>query len=166
MIDHRDWQVLVRLQAGVPLCPQPFADMAGDVGMEEADFLQRVRRLQAEGIIRRLGPRVRHHRVGIAGNIMVVWQVSDERQQEVGELFAASPHVSHCYLRPTFDGFPYNLYTMIHARDTAAAEAIVTELAKLSGLTEYRLLPTVRELKKTTPRYQPPEGDIDDNQQV
>lgn len=166
MIDRQDWAVLVRLQDGIPLCPRPFDEMARDLAMDEAELLERVRRLQAEGIIRRLGPRVRHHRVGIEGNIMVVWQVPDERKQEVGELFAASQHVSHCYLRPPFEGFPYNLYTMIHARDTVAAEAIVAELAKLSGLSDYLLLPTVRELKKTTPRYQPPESDTDDDQQV
>lgn len=166
MIDRNDWAVLVRLQAGIPLCSRPFAEMANEVGMDEGEFLLRVQRLHEEGVIRRLGPRVRHHRVGIEGNIMVVWRVPEERKQEVGERFATSLHVSHCYLRPPFEGFPYNLYTMIHARDVETAKGIAGQLAEAAGLDEYLLLPTVRELKKTTPRYQPPECDIDDNQQV
>lgn len=157
MIDRNDWMVLERLQAGIPLCPRPFAEMASDVGIEEGEFLQRVQRLHAERVIRRLGPRVRHHRIGIEGNIMVVWRVPEKRKQEVGELFAASQHVSHCYLRPPFEGFPYNLYTMIHARDVDTAKGIVAELAEASALNDYLLLPTVRELKKTTPRYLPPQ---------
>ncbi|MGE5530514.1 MAG: Lrp/AsnC family transcriptional regulator [Bacteroidota bacterium] len=166
MIDRQDWVVLERLQDGIPLCSSPFAQMAREVGMDEEEFLQRVRRLSAEGIIRRLGPRVRHHRVGIEGNIMVVWRVPEERKQKVGEMFAASPHVSHCYLRPPFEGFPYNLYTMIHGRDVETARSVVSGLAERSGLEEYLPLPTVRELKKTTPRYHRGEDDHDEDQQV
>jgi DNA-binding Lrp family transcriptional regulator len=166
MIDRQDWVVLERLQEGIPLCSSPFAQMAREVEMDEDEFLQRVQRLSSEGVIRRLGPRVRHHRVGIEGNIMVVWRVPKERKQEVGEMFAASQHVSHCYLRPPFEGFPYNLYTMIHARDLDAAKSLVAELAEQSGLDEYLLLPTVRELKKTTPRYHWGEDDTNADQQV
>jgi len=159
MIGDRDWAVIERLQEGIPLSPRPFAEMADSVGMSEDEFLQRVNRLHEEGIIRRLGPRVRHHRLGIEGNIMVVWRVPDEKKTEIGELFAADDHVSHCYVRPSFEGFPYSLYTMIHARDMATAKGIVASLAKQSGLSDYLLLPTVRELKKTSPTYRRPEGD-------
>jgi DNA-binding Lrp family transcriptional regulator len=158
MIEDRDWTVIERLQEGIPLTPSPFAEMADSVGMSEEEFLQRAQRLHEAGIVRRLGPRVRHHKVGIAGNIMVVWRVPEDRKLALGELFATDEHVSHCYIRPAFEGFPHTLYTMIHARDMATAAGIVESLAKQSGLTDYRLLPTVRELKKTSPRYHRPEG--------
>ena len=166
MIDRNDWAVLERLQEGIPLCSEPFARMAEDLDISAEDFLARVRGLHQRGVIRRLGPRVRHRRLGIEGNIMVVWRVPEERKQEVGELFAADEHVSHCYCRPPFPGFPYNLFTMIHARDVATAEGIAADLANRSGLREHRLLPTLREFKKTSPRYRRPEGDPDDNRQV
>lgn len=156
MIDERDWMIIERLQQGVPLCPTPFAEMAGDLGMSEEEFLQRTNRLHEQGIIRRIGPRVRHHRLGIEGNIMVVWRVPAERQDEVGAVFAANEHVSHCYVRPAFAGFPHTLYTMIHARDVATAEGVVAEMAQQSGMTEHMLLSTVSELKKTSPRYRRP----------
>jgi siroheme decarboxylase len=156
-MDDRDWAVLERLQEGFPLVPLPFTEMAENIGMAAEEFLQRVNRLHDEGAIRRIGPRVRHHRVGIAGNIMVVWRVPTERQNEVGELFAADEHVSHCYVRPAFAGFPYTLYTMVHGPDTAAVEQTVAHLATQAGLSDYLLLPTVRELKKTSPRYHRPQ---------
>ena len=159
MIEPRDWDVIERLQQGIPLCLAPYAAMAADVGQTEDEFLQRARQLHEQGIIRRLGPRVRHHRVGIEGNIMVVWRVPEERRQEVGKLFADDEHVSHCYVRPTFEGFPYCLYTMIHARDAQTARGIAAAMSERSGIADYRLLPTVRELKKTSPRYRRPEGE-------
>jgi len=166
MMDDRDWTVVERLQEGLPLVPEPFAAMAAGVGMTADEFLERVNRLHDEGVIRRLGPRVRHHRVGIAGNIMVVWRVPKERETEVGELFAADEHVSHCYVRPAFAGFPYTLYTMVHGPDPEAVRQTVANLAAQSGLTDVLLLPTVRELKKTSPRYRRPEREADEHEQV
>jgi len=153
MIEARDWDVIERLQEGIPLVAEPFAAMAQDVGMTAEEFLQRVNRLKDEGAIRRLGPRVRHHRVGIAGNIMVCWRVPQERQGEVGELFAADEHVSHCYIRPAFAGFPYTLYTMVHGPDDEAVKQTVAAMAERAGVSDYLLLPTVRELKKISPTY-------------
>lgn len=158
MIDRTDWRVIERLQAGVPLCAEPFAAMAAEVGLSEGDFLQRAHRLQEAGVLRRIAPRVRHGRLGVRGNLLVAWQAPPGRCQELGELFAACPQVSHCYLRPPFEGFPYNLYTMVHGRDEETARATVEELAKQAGLREYTVLRTVRELKKTAPRYEAPPG--------
>lgn len=160
-LDDRDWAVVERLQAGLPLTAYPFAAMAADLGMPAEEFLERVQRLQEAGAIRRIGPRVRHHRVGITGNIMVVWRVPETRRDEVGRLFADNEHVSHCYVRPAFADFPYTLYTMVHGPDEAAVKQTVTAMAAQAGVADYRLLPTVRELKKTSPRYHRPQEDSD-----
>lgn len=159
MIDARDWTVLERLQEGIPLVAEPFAAMAQEVGMPADEFLQRVQRLKDEGAVRRIGPRVRHHRVGIGGNIMVCWRVEPQRQGEVGELFASDEHVSHCYIRPAFAGFPYTLYTMVHGPDDEAVKQTVAAMAAWAGVSDYLLLSTVRELKKISPKYRRPEED-------
>ena len=163
MMDAADWIVVEQLQTGIPLCPRPFAELAANVGMTEAEFIERVGRLHSEGVVRRIGPRLRHHRVGIRGNVLVVWRVCDERVAEVAQRFAAEEHVSHCYERPPFDGFPYNLYTMVHAPDIPAAERIIARMSSESDVTDYLLLPTVRELKKTSPVYHRPKGDENDH---
>jgi DNA-binding Lrp family transcriptional regulator len=155
-LDDDDWSVIEALQKGLPLVERPFVPPAEQAGMPETEFLSRVRRLIEPGVIRRLGPRVRHHRVGVRGNIMAVWRVPEDRLDEVAPVFVASPNVSHCYLRPAFEGFPYNLYTMVHAADTPAAERVIAQLAEQSRVAEYLMLHTVRELKKSTPVYRRP----------
>jgi DNA-binding Lrp family transcriptional regulator len=107
--------------------------------------------------MRRMGFRVRHQRTGTLGNIMVVWRVPEERVDEVGEILASSDAVSHCYERPPFDGFPYNVYSMVHAPTEAEAVETVGELARRCGLEDYQLLRSVREWKKSTPVYRRPE---------
>ncbi|NSW57529.1 MAG: Lrp/AsnC family transcriptional regulator [Armatimonadetes bacterium] len=164
MIDPADWLVIERLQQGIPLTERPFQEMAGDTGMSEDEFLCRMRRLRDEGVIRRLGPRLRHRQAGIAGNVMVVWKVPLARQDEVGRLFAGDSHVSHCYLRPAFEGFPYTLYTMIHGPDVDTVHQVIRRLAQQSGLSEFLLLSTVRELKKTSPVYRRPESERDEHE--
>ena len=163
MIDKTDWSVIEKLQEGIPLCERPFAKLAEAAGMSEEEFVSRVRRLHEAGVIRRIGPRLRHERVGVRGNIMVVWNVPEGRMDEVGTTFAAERAVSHCYERPSFDGFPYRLYTMVHAPSVERAVRVVHKLSRECGITDYQLLPTTRELKKTTPVYSRPAGDQDEN---
>ncbi|HEY3396488.1 MAG TPA: Lrp/AsnC family transcriptional regulator [Armatimonadota bacterium] len=159
MIAPRDWRVLTALQGGLPLVERPFAALAAQADLPEAEFLQRARDLQARGILRRLGARIRHQEAGINGNLLVVWQVPAERLEAVGARFASELAVSHCYQRPPFEDFPYNLYTMIHAREVAEAEQIVARLAREADLPTHLVLRTVCELKKTAPIYYPPEAD-------
>ncbi len=59
-----------------------------------------LRRLLADGVIKRLGVVVRHRELGYRANAMVVWDVPDERVDEVGRTLAALPFVTLCYRRP------------------------------------------------------------------
>lgn len=156
-LDPRDWSVLEALQEGIPLVPRPYRELAESASMDEDEFLARVTRLRDEGVIRRMGFRVRHQRTGTLGNIMVVWRVPEERVESVGEIIASSEAVSHCYERPTIDGLPYNLYSMIHAPSEAEAVRTVDELSRRCGVEDYQLLRSVREWKKSTPVYRRPE---------
>jgi len=126
---------------------------------------ERIGRLCRQGVIRRLGARIAHLRAGLHGNVMVVWQVPAERVEEVGRTFAREPAVSHCYEREPQPDFPYNLYTMIHAPDPEAARRLIQDLSQAVAITDFVMLPTVRELKKTSPRYRPQEAK-DDTQVV
>ena len=155
-VAEHDWPVIEALQDGIAAVERPFAALAEKAGVGEEEFLQRTQALVESGIIRRFGARVRHHRAGLEGNLMVAWRVPAERVEAVGALFAQSPAVTHCYVRPDFAGFPYGLYTMVHARDEAKAAQQVAAMAEDAGVGEYAVLRTVKELKKTTPRYRRP----------
>ena len=158
-MDAADQALVERLQEGIPLASRPYREIGEACGLDEAEVLERIGRLCREGVIRRLGARVGHLQAGVQGNVMVVWQVPEGRVEEVGRFFAGQAAVSHCYERAPQADFPYNLYTMVHAAAPEAARRLVEEFSQAVALADFQMLPTVRELKKTSPRYRPSAGE-------
>lgn len=149
-IDER----LVRLlQSGLPRVRRPFDELARRLGVGTDEVLARLRAMKADGRLRRLAAVVDQRRIGLAGNILVVWNVPDERMDEVGRGLAGHGEVTHAYVRPAGPAWPYRLYTMVHAESEAACAALVARWAAELGAEDYRLLPTVREWKKSPPVY-------------
>ncbi len=108
-------RLIAALEQGLPLVPAPYRELARRLGLDPAWVLATVGRWVREGVIRRLGATVRHHRVGYTFNCMVAWRLEDpSRHREAGERLAEFPEVTHCYRRPPFPGWPYTLYTMVH----------------------------------------------------
>jgi DNA-binding Lrp family transcriptional regulator len=149
------WEVrLVRLLSQpLPLTPRPFAAMAEQVGVSEAQVLERLRTWSADGTIRRFGARVNHRSLGYAANGMSVWDVPEEEVEEAAGYMARQPEVSHCYLRPRHPSWPHNLYAMIHGESEEQVNAVAQRIATHTGLGSYRVLFSSRELKKSAPRY-------------
>jgi len=51
-----------------------------------------------------------------------VWNVPDDRIDEIGQKIAAMDFVSHCYQRPRhLPQWPYNLFAMVHGADKQQA---------------------------------------------
>ncbi len=86
-------------------------------------------------------------------NAMGAWDVPDDRTEQFGRLAASSKSVSHCYQRPRFNAFPYNLYTMIHGKSREECEAVARAISDETGITGYELLYTTTEFKKSSPVY-------------
>jgi DNA-binding Lrp family transcriptional regulator len=84
---------------------------------------------------------------------MACWAVPEERIDDVAQVLAASPRVSHCYRRPTFPDWPYALFSMVHARSRQQCEGIVAELSRLTGISDYTILYSTREYKKERVQY-------------
>jgi DNA-binding Lrp family transcriptional regulator len=133
--DDRDEALITAIQTGLPLCPQPFAELGQAIGLSESEVLARLQRLQDEGIIKRLGVVVRHRELGYHANAMTVWDIPDERVRELGACLGQFDFVTLCYRRPRrLPDWPYNLFTMIHGRDRAEVEAHVVWLIERCGL--------------------------------
>jgi siroheme decarboxylase len=150
-------KILIRLlQEDLPVCAEPYREVARLAGMEQVEVLARVREWIGRGVIRRLGASVRHVELGYKANCMVVWQVEGaEEARRAGETLAGFREVTHCYRRPAFDGWPYTLYTMVHGRDREDIANLVRRMAAAAGLSEYRMLYSVKEWKKTSMKYFP-----------
>jgi len=96
---------------------------------------------------------VNHLRLGYCANGMAVFNVPDERADEVGCALAAYEQVSHCYRRAPAEGWSYNLYAMVHARSHEEVRRFVREVADEHALREYDILFSTVEYKKAAMRY-------------
>jgi DNA-binding Lrp family transcriptional regulator len=153
MLSPQEIEIVRLLQGDVPLTERPFADLADQLNMTEVELLEKIEKMQQWGIIRRFGAILRHRQAGMQANAMVVWIIPEAEVERVGKQLAAFPAVTHCYQRPTAPDWPYNLYTMVHARTQTECTALVQELAAVAGQAEHRLLYGLEEYKKTSMRY-------------
>ena len=103
----------------------------------------------AQKRMRRFGAILRHQEAGFAYNAMVCF----DSLADAGDILAKKPYISHCYERPTFEGFPYTLYTMMHAQSAEELDSFIKDAAVSIGNPDYAVLRSVKELKKTSFRY-------------
>lgn len=142
------------VQGDLPLERRPFRFLAERAGLTEEEVLSGIGAWKREGILRKFGAVLRHREAGFGENAMVLWEVPPDRREEAGRIFASFPEVTHCYERtPAFEE-RYVLYTMVHGRGKPLEE-IVSEMARRTGIGDFRILKTVREFKKTSMRYFP-----------
>ena len=83
----------------------------------------------------------------------MAWAVPEADLQRIGQEMAAQRVVTHCYSRRPDPTWPYNLYTMVHGHTREECLEIAARMARESGLTDYQVLFSESELKKTTMRY-------------
>jgi DNA-binding Lrp family transcriptional regulator len=146
-------RIIGLLQEGLPLTERPFRDIAEGLGIGEDELLAQINSLLERGLIRRFGATLRQRAVGYTENAMVVWNVPDERADAVGELFARLPQVTHCYRRPRRANWPYNIFTMIHGDTRDYTRETAEKMALAADQTDYALLHSTKELKKSSMRY-------------
>ncbi|NLV17058.1 MAG: Lrp/AsnC family transcriptional regulator [Syntrophomonadaceae bacterium] len=145
--------LIKELQGDLPVVSRPYLALAEKVGLTEDEVIDIINRWQTEGLMRRLGAVVRHNRLGFASNALVAWKVDASECDRVGNSLAASSRVSHCYWRQTPADWPYNIFSMIHARTRPELASIIEELAAQVGINEYKTITSMRELKKTSVHY-------------
>lgn len=141
------------LQGDLPLEHHPFKGMAERLGVTEAQVLAKAQELIDRKLMRRFSAVLHHRRAGFKANVMVVWRVPQEKGEEIGKQMAAFPQVSHCYQRPVYPDWPYSHFTMIHAVTRQRCEEIARQISQKTGVTDYAMLFSVREWKKTRVKY-------------
>ena len=151
-LDDLDRRLIVATQAGLPLVPRPYHQLASALGIEAAEVQARLRRMLDNGVIRRIGAVPNHYAIGYTANGMSVWDVADEHVDALGATLGALAFVTHCYRRPrSLPDWPYNLFAMVHGGTRAEVEEKVARIAAILG-TDCRVhdvLYSTRILKKT-----------------
>jgi len=151
-LDVIDRQLIVLTQKGLPLTEQPYHQLAEQLAISADEVMQRFRSMQDQGVIRRIAAVPNHYKLGYGFNGMTVWDVEDAVVDQLGELVAALPFVSHCYQRPRhLPDWPYNLFAMIHAKTAADADTQILRVGEvLEGhVRGHQVLYSSRILKKT-----------------
>lgn len=153
MLKEKDQRIIRVLADGIPIVSHPYAELASRVGMGEDEFLSRLNKLKDQGVLRRIGAVLQHRKAGYSANAICVWQIPDNRLDEVGAAVSREKAVSHCYSREPAPDWPYNFYVMIHAFDRESCEEIANRITTENRLGERQTFYSVREWKKAAMRY-------------
>lgn len=132
---------------------RPFLQISRRLGITEGEVIDAAKEFEERGIIRRFAAILRHQKAGFIANGMVTWRVPREKIQEVADIAISFSQVSHCYERPVYEDWPYNLFSMIHARSREACEKIAAEISKRTGIQDYVILYSTKEYKKDRVKY-------------
>lgn len=152
-LSQLDKEIIKALQEDFPLCEEPYKVLAERVGISEEELLRRIKELIDEKKIRKMGAVLRHREVGFNANALCAWQVPPDKLDDIAQVMSSYAAVSHCYDRTPAPNWNYNLYTMIHAKTRDECEQLIKELADLTGVTNYKILYTKKEWKKTGMKY-------------
>lgn len=136
------------LQRDLPLQPRPFEAMARTNGVAADELLASAKSLLKRGYIRRYGAVVPPRKSGFGASAMGVWVVPAAGVESAGAKMSQNKAVSHCYLRPVYGDWPYNLYTIVHGRSVDECESILNDIAIDTGVDEKQALYPTREYKK------------------
>jgi siroheme decarboxylase len=151
-LDEIDRRLVSATQAGLPLVDRPFQAVADEIGLEEAEVMERMAALRARGVIRRIAAAPNHYALGLVSNGMTVWDLEDSVASDLGARVGALDFVSHAYLRPrAYPDWPYNLFAMVHGTTRAEVEEKRAQIARLLGPAARGgdILYSTRILKKT-----------------
>ena len=151
-LDDTDRKLISATQAGLPVEPSPYKNIADSLCLTQDDVLKRLQNMQYSGVIRRIGAVPNHYRLGLTANGMTVWDVPDNKIEELGELIGQLDFVSHCYQRPRhLPVWPYNLFAMVHGHSEDEVKNKVKKIETLlaENCSSYETLFSSAILKKT-----------------
>ncbi len=151
MLNIREKKLVRALQNNFPVVNNPFRLIASSIGSDEEDVIRTVNSWIETGVIRRFGARLNHRKLGYAVNYLVAWEAPNI--VKIGKKFAEYDWVSHCYLRDSHINWPYELYTMIHARTEHEASRHIKTMNEAARGARMQKLKTLYELKKTSMKY-------------
>jgi DNA-binding Lrp family transcriptional regulator len=146
-------RVIRVLQQDLPIESRPFDTWAKQAETSVDALLLAATRYRAVGCMRRFSAVLRHREAGFGANAMGAWVVSPDQQDAFGQTAASFSAVSHCYLRPTYEDWPYSIFTMVHGQFPQDCEKVLGEISRATGVANYTALYSSHEYKKVRVKY-------------
>jgi DNA-binding Lrp family transcriptional regulator len=151
--DEFDKAVIRATQGALPVTSEPFAKAAAELDISQDQLLAHLEAMVERGLLRRVAAILFHRRAGFSANGMGVWKVPEEQTLEMGMQMSAFRGISHCYQRPTYEDWPYSVFTMAHGRSKEECDAILDSIAAATGITDRATLYSSTEFKKIRLQY-------------
>jgi len=145
--------LIKELQRDIEITREPFQKSIDKLQISSDEFFKIANELKDAGVMRRFATILNHRKAGFSANAMSVWSVPGDQAEEIGKKLAEFSAVSHCYLRPKYPNWSYNLFAMVHAKTKEECDALIDEMAKDVGLNEYSKLYSSTEFKKQRLKY-------------
>ncbi len=152
-ISEADKEYIRQLQKDIEIIKEPFKGIIENLKISYNELFNKVKEYETIGIMRRFAAILRHRQAGFTANGMIVWRIPENNIDDIGMKIAAFPQVSHCYRRPIYPDWQFNLFSMIHTRTIDAAEKIAKEISDVIKIDSYRILFSSREFKKERVKY-------------
>ena len=150
---EQDKDFIRELQKNMEIIDEPFVNAAKNLGLTENEVFEKMRHYEDIGVMRRFAAILRHRQIGFTANGMIVWKVDEDKIPEVGAKLGSFPQVSHCYERPTYPDWPYNVFSMIHCKTQDEAYDVAKTIQDQIHVDDYNILFSTREFKKTRVEY-------------
>ncbi len=159
-ISELERRLLMIVQEGVPLAPEPYREIAERLGTSEEQVLATIASLLERRVIKRLAAVPNHYALGVTHNGMSVWNVPDEMVGEVGAKLGQRDEITHCYRRPRQPGWPYNVFAMVHGMSREEVLRKIDAITREAGLEgcEHDVVFSTRILKKQGTRVRERNG--------
>jgi siroheme decarboxylase len=152
-VTDADKAIIRVLQQDLPIVPRPFDLWAAQADVPANELLIKAGEYLEQNRMRRFSAVLHHREAGFAANGMGAWNVPPDRRDEFGAMAATFAAVSHCYLRPTYEDWPYSIFTMVHGTSEDECHAALAAISQATGIVDYAALFSTREFKKTRLRY-------------
>ncbi len=159
-VHHRDialtplhHSIIQRTQYDIDIVSEPFKKIVDELDIDYDTFFKILIELQEAGIMRRFASILNHRKAGFNANAMVVWDIDEKEGESIGKKAAAFSAVSHCYLRPKYENWPYNLFTMVHGKTTEETNGVIEEMRSEINSRAFMPLYSSREFKKVRIEY-------------
>ncbi len=153
MTHNLEQKIIQLLQGDLPLTDNPYAALAQQLELSENELVACLEDLHSQGKLKRIAAILHHQQAGFGENAMAVFTVSPAVIDQIGALLAQQSFVSHCYQRQSYPDWPYNLYAMCHSKSPGFIETAIAAFAAQQDLSDYLILPSIQELKKTSLRF-------------
>lgn len=148
------YNIIKEAQNDIEITQEPFKNIIDKLDISYDEFFSVLNEFQETGVMRRFASILNHRHAGFGANAMVAWDIEEgEKGEEIGKIAASFSAVSHCYLRPKYPTWNYNLFTMIHGKTKEDTQEVIDNIANEIEYKSNMPLYSSREFKKIRIKY-------------